>query len=82
MPTEEPMVEPTSDVPNKSPEPSKFQKAVGELVKQNDFPVCPTCQTKVGQVRWLDYEEVRVVFHSDCGGVLGTLPAKKTRKNK
>lgn len=60
----------------KSPEPSNTP-----VVQVEDFPICSKCQKQVDQVRWLDYQEVRLVFHTGCGGVLGVTPIKKGKKS-
>ncbi len=41
------------------------------------WPLCPGSKTPVKQVRYLDFQDIRVVFDTDTNIVLGVMPVPK-----
>jgi len=60
---------------NASPVPAKKTPVPVHPEPDQDWPKCPRCDKRIDEARHLDYgERYRVVFHTNCGGVLGVLP--------
>lgn len=43
---------------NESPKPAEYR------------PLCPHCETILDEVKYIDYGEIRMVFHPACGKTL------------
>lgn len=54
--------------------PSKEPKSEEPIIQapQGLYPVC-RCGGEIKQVKYLDYEDIRVVFHADGGCVIGVM---------
>ena len=69
---------------NQSPVPTNQKPEPGEPINIGVFPNCGSCNKPLEKIQWLDYESVRVVFHSQGRCTIGVMPVPKTpgRKKK
>lgn len=57
---------------------TKKQKAVGQTKTQTGLvPKCPGCRGPLHEVQFMDYGDIRVVFHTIIGCVVGCMPVPK-----
>lgn len=63
------------DKKQKSPTPAPVQQESAPMA--DGLPICPGTNTPVKQIRFLDYQDIRVVFDTDTNVVLGVMAVPK-----
>lgn len=63
------------NVPSNVSEEAASPKEDGELALDAELPKCSECNMPMESIKYMDYGEIRVVFHEGRGCLLGILYA-------